>query len=222
MMNKYYIFIAVILLFFSCTNEPKLSPVDITVSQQDSILKPIFDDYILIDTVYISNAGKYIAFSGVGNILVLPSNEDYQGKEVDLSKVMIKSPSEHSVKGKHFPLELQFVHSDSLGNHVIAAVFVKQGKENPELKKIIPNIPKNRKLKFTTDIDFYNLFQQNPAYWTYKGSSTERPYFPVTWFIMKKPIEASESQIKQIQKIIGKNTVKQVPVGKRIIYSYSY
>ena len=220
MMNKiFYVFIAVVLLFFSCKNEPKLSPIDIHISQRDTSLKPLFDDYIVLDTVYISNAGKYIAFSGAGNILVLPSNSDYQGEEVDLSKVMIKSPSEHSVNGKHFPLELQFVHSDSLGDIVIAAVFVKKGKENAELKKIISNIPRNRKLKIFRDIDFYNLFQQDPAYWTYKGSYTEKPYNAVSWFVMKKPIEASERQIEQIQKIIGKNTVKQVELGQRTVYS---
>lgn len=222
-MNKFLnvLIFSIIIFLSSCSENVKLSPVDISDSQKDLNLKPLFDDYSSQDSLYISNEVNYLAISGYGNYIVIPSEDDYQGLELELSKVLIKSPSEHTIKGEAFDLELQFIHSDSIGNNIYIAVFVKQGKENKEFDKIIANIPKNNKLNIITNLDFYHLFQQNPSYWKYTGSSTNKPYIEnVKWYIMQEPIEASESQINQIVKIIGKHNNKQVDIGERIIYEY--
>jgi len=222
-MNKFFNILIFSLIFFlaSCSENEKLSPIDISDTQKDLNLKPLFDDYSSQDTLYISNEGNHLAISGYGNYLVIPSADDYQGVEVELSKVLIKAPSEHTIKGKSFPLELQFIHTDSLGNNIYVAVFVKQGEENKEFDKILASVPKNRKLNVITNLDFYHLFQQNPSYWTYTGSSTNKPYIEnVKWYIMQEPIEASENQINKIVKIIGKHKNKQVSIGERIIYKY--
>jgi len=220
-MNKLAIFLIVIGLFFtsSCVDDNKLSPVNITDAQKDSELQPLFDDYSAQDSCFVVNEGDFISVTANGNFLVLPSEDDYQGVEIELKKMFIKSPSEHTVDGEHYALELQFFHLSPTNEKVIVAVFVKEGQENLELKKIIPNISKRKKSELVQNVDFYNLFQQNPAYWTYSGSSTNDPYVDATWYIMQEPIEASADQINKIESIIGSNDVKQIELGDRVVFS---
>ncbi|MEA3451300.1 MAG: carbonic anhydrase family protein, partial [Bacteroidota bacterium] len=218
-MNKLIYFFLVIGLFLvsSCVDDNKLSPVDIADAKKDSELQPLFNEYSAQDSSFVANEGNYVSIVSNGNFLVLPSEEDYQGIEVELEKVLIKSPSEHTVDGEHFALELQFVHLSPSSSKEIVAVFVVEGQENSELNKIIPNISKRKKTELVQNLDFYNLFQQSPEYWTYSGSSTNDPFDDANWYIMKEPIEASADQIKKIQNLIGVNDVKQVELGERII-----
>lgn len=213
-MNKSSLFLILftILFSFSCKKQIKqLSPIDISKASDTCSLKAIFDDYTVADTAKLTNTGKSIKISLTGDYLVIPSPIDYTGEEVDLFKIEIKSPSEHSIKGKHYPLELQFVHYDTLSHLVIASVFVKEGKENDQLAKIIQNIPEKNKTTIIHNLDIFSLFQQKPDYYFYRGTTTTKPYKAnVRWFVMEYPIEASAEQIKKIQQSIGINNIQQV------------
>jgi carbonic anhydrase len=204
---------------FACNQNTKLSPVDINTATKDSTLKALYCDYTVTDNCQI-NVDDGVTISVSGNYLVIPSEEDYRGEEVTLSEILIKSPSEHTIKGQHYPLELQFVHyADSSDVPVIASVFVEEGAENQQLAKIIENLPAKGQSKSIDGLDIYMLFPQNPEYWFYFGSTTQKPYIQgVKWFVMKTPITATTEQIQKIVESIGKKELDVVQGAE--IYEY--
>ncbi len=219
MLKKTTFLLFIITLFFSCKkNDKLLSPVDLTNNAiKDTSLTALFDDYQKND-YKITNKGSFLLIKTEDNFLVIPEKNNYLGEQVDLKGILIKTPSEHTVNGKHYPLELQFYHSDSAENAVIISVFVKQGKENLEFNKIIENLPEKNQNAIVKDLDLYNIFQHSPEYWYYKGTTTNTPIKPARWFIMKKPIEASATQIKDIQDVLEPNTTEIVDLGNRKLY----
>ena len=202
---------------FSCNKEDYKSPVDINNSVLDTSLTALFDDYRPTDCK-ITNKETYLMIEASDNFLVIPKNDDFLGEEVELRGILIKSLSEHTVKGEHYPLELQFFHTDTNQNIVIASVFVKAGEENSEFDKIIKNIPDVNDTKNISNLDLYSLFPESIEYWYYIGTTTNTPVKKCRWFIMKNTIEVSKSQIKAIQDIIGKNIVETVGLEDRKIY----
>ena len=219
MLKKLAFGLFIITLLFSCKKNDELSsPVNLTNKAiKDTSLTALFDDYQKNDYKII-NKGNFLLISTEDDFLVIPKKNNYLGEQVNLKGILIKAPSEHTVNGKHFPLELQFYHTDSAGNAVIVSIFVKERKENPEFDKIIKNLPEKNQNAIVKDLDLYNLFQHSPEYWYYKGTTTNTPIKPARWFIMQHPIEASTTQIKDIQDVLEPNTTEIVDLGDRKVY----
>lgn len=216
-----FLFIGILIFLIGCGESGnKLSPVNIENTEKDETLMPIFADYLPSDNFVINNTANSIEVYLTGSYFIIPSQDDYQGTELDLEKLVIKSQSEHQVKGKNFPLEIQFHHIDSTGMKVIASTFVESGDENLDFQTLLENIPaKGEPQKIEAEIDPYYLFSQGQNYWKYVGSETEKPYTPnITWYIMQEPITASSDQIQKIKDAIGKNNVDIVkPENLKII-----
>jgi len=221
-MRKFYIvFILALVVISSCNETGKLSPVNITNSTKDDLLKPLYTDYLVVEEFIIEKKQNRISLAINNCFLVISDDLSYLGTELELKQIQIKSPSEHTVEGKSYPIEIQFIHSDSLNNFFIASVFVEEGVENIDLQTVIDNIPANNtKNTVKQTLDVYYLFSQAEAYWTYDGTFTSKPYDnKVKWFIMKKPISASKTQIDKISGLI-KNEVKTVSIDETAIKSF--
>lgn len=219
-MKNRNIFLLIILSLFlyQCKkNEEMLSPIDITSSELDTSLNALFNDYKPTD-ITLKNKGNYLLIDASDNFLVIPKGNDYLGEEVELKGILIKSPSEHTVNGKHYPLELQFFHTDTNQNIVIASVFVEPGNENSEFEKIVKNLTTKNESKNIQGVDLYSLFPLSTAYWFYQGTTTNEPIKECRWFVMKTPIQVSQEQIDAIQDLIGKNIIETVDLGDRKIY----
>lgn len=216
---KYFFYLTCFLLIFSCNkNGEKLSPINLTESSKNDSLKPLYADYAISNKFQVANNGKFLRIAVVNNVLIVPQENSYLGKELNLSEIQIKSPSEHTINGKSFPLELQFIHTDTTQNTTIVSVMVVAGAKNTSLKAIINNIPdKDFVNTINEELDVYMLFPQKPGYWKYKGSTTYKPYKKnITWYIMKKNIAASADQINKITDAIGTNKVDIVEPSKNL------
>jgi carbonic anhydrase len=226
-MHKIYIFFLVaFFVITSCNEVGKLSPVDISNSTKDTLLKPLYADYLVVEEFTIEKKQNRISLALDNCFLVISNEESYLGTELQLKQIHIKAPSEHTVEGISYPIEIQFIHKDTLNNFFIASVFVEEGDENTDLQTIINNIPQSEKVTVKQTLDVYYLFSQSEAYWTYDGTFTVKPFdVKVKWFIMKKPITASNIQINKLSNLIktsilNKNINKTIPIGDRIIKSF--
>ena len=221
---KFLLLSTVFLILSACSDddESKLSPINIVDAENNAELMPLYADYLSCESFVIDNNGKMISVYIDGSILVVADKNDYLGAELILEKFEIKSPSEHKVNDKQYPLELQFYHIDSIGKTIIASVFVIEGEKNEEFQTIIDNLPKKGKpQKIDTSINAYYLFSMGLNYWTYQGSLTNKPYDDdVTWYIMQEPIEISADQIDAIVSTIGKKENKTVELRDRIITKF--
>ncbi len=209
-MTKNKLLLIGIIFLFSCNDIEITSPINITDAKKDSLLKPLFIDYLPTEKFSINNTGKSFEIYLTNSLLVIPSQDDYRGRELRLQKITIKSQSEHQVNNKPYPLELQLHHRDS-SDKVIVSIFVEEGAENPKFNTIIDNLSKQNFVEVDETFDPYYLFPEKQNFWTYVGCETDDPYVPnVQWFIMKEPITFGKNQIEKIQSIIGVNKIKLV------------
>ena len=113
-----------------------------------------------------------------------------------------KGGSEHTVDGVQYDAELHIVHyNDKYGDPAkavdqpdglaVLGMFLKVGKEHPELDKISNNLTKvaTKDKTVALDEDFLNptkFLPANKTYYTYPGSLTTPPLFEsVTWIVFK-------------------------------------
>jgi carbonic anhydrase len=117
-----------------------------------------------------------------------------------LAQFHFHDPSEHTVDGVSYPLEMHLVHVDAGGKPaVVVAVFIKAGKENAALARAFQALPAhegNTAAPAGVTIDAGALLPADHTFFTYPGSLTTPPCTEgITWFVLKMPIEMSQAQI---------------------------
>ena len=138
-------------------------------------------------------------------------------KTYELSQFHFHHPSEHTIKGKSFPMEIHFVHHHSSSRLAVIAVGITVGKENPVFGAILAGLEavKNGK-EHNTIIDATKLLPTKKRYFSYAGSLTTPPCTEdVHWLVFKKPIQASAEQIAAFQKLYPANSRPAQPTGNR-------
>lgn len=140
-----------------------------------------------------------------------------KGKEYKLLQFHYHALSEHTVDGKHYPLEVHFVHKHSDTDYAVLGVMYNEGKENKLFKKYLDNFPvKKGKFESEDKIDLAKLLPKDKTYYNYKGSLTTPPCSEVVnWYVLKQPIEASKEQIAKISKILNHNFRPTMPINNR-------
>ncbi len=130
-------------------------------------------------------------------------------KVYELKQFHFHTPSEHTVDGKHFPLEVHFVHQSEDGALAVLSALFKEGKENVNFKPIIANLPteKGQTIQLEDVISDLNLHvPANSSAFTYTGSLTTPPCSEdVQWVVLKDHPTMSAAQIGAISAIIGAN-----------------
>lgn len=114
------------------------------------------------------------------------------------------TPSEHTVDGQSFPLEIHLVHisGDKL---FVVGIFFKPGAHNPAVDQLL-TFASDKDSSTPRSVSTAGLFDSCDLgrYWTYTGSLTTPPCSEgVRWFVLKDPVEASAAQIQQFVNIHG-------------------
>lgn len=131
----------------------------------------------------------------------------YNGEFYDLLQLHFHTPAENSLNGKIYPAEIHIVHQGEHGKVVVIAVFIKEGKANPALSRIINNTPGGKGKSITVPnngINPISFLPHNRSYYSFDGSLTTPPCVEgIQWIVMKQPITASAEQIKKLSQVIG-------------------
>jgi carbonic anhydrase len=140
----------------------------------------------------------------------------------ELVQFHFHSPSEHTVKGEHFAMEMHLVHRSAEGNLAVAGVFIEEGQHNPAFDPIWSNLPttKGNESHFQDVIvDLTTLLPTETTTYRYDGSLTTPPCSEgVKWIIATTPIQLSKEQIGAIRKIIhGNNRPVQPLHGRPVV-----
>ena len=135
----------------------------------------------------------------------------YEGEAYSLDQFHFHSLSEHTVNGKHYPMEVHLVHRNASGDKLlVVGVFVKEGQENAFLESFSHHLPADSPGHNTFDeakkINVKDLYPTNPAYYSYKGSLTTPPCSQiVNWIVMENPVEASADQLHSFEGVLHHN-----------------
>jgi carbonic anhydrase len=120
----------------------------------------------------------------------------------ELKQFHFHSPSENTIEGDSFPMEVHFVHADVDGNLAVVALMFKSGRENIELEKAWTHMPTHmdEKRSLTETIDANALLPGDKDYYRFNGSLTTPPCSEgVWWLVLKQHESVSNGQITKFK-----------------------
>lgn len=215
---------------FICSMGKRQSPIDITTSKTlfSKNLRKLFFNYVS-SQLNIQNNGHTIEFdeSSPGVLhhkhtiqayLENTSSALLGGKDYNLLQFHFHSPSEHTVNGKSFSMEVHLVHQNDDGEIAVVALLVKTGKENTFLEKIFSVMPKTSGTIFknSTRLNPHDMLPDDRSYYHYVGSLTTPPCTQlVEWYVLKTPITVSSKQLESFNKVYEGNNRPTQDIGTR-------
>jgi carbonic anhydrase len=143
------------------------------------------------------------------------------GKRYELQQFHFHRPSEEKVNGKNYPMVAHLVHKDSDGAIAVVAVLLKEGAQNPLVKTLWTDLPKEKekeRVEEKVKINAASLLPQSHKYYTFDGSLTTPPCSEgVTWFVLTTPKQISKEQVARFSKIYNGNARPTQPLNGRTI-----
>jgi carbonic anhydrase len=131
------------------------------------------------------------------------------GVPYQLVQYHFHGPSEHTVDGKHFPMEMHLVHKAADGRLAVVGVFIAEGAHNKAFDPVWANLPTQKGVEThypAVKVDVDALLPAARTSYRYDGSLTTPPCSEgVSWIVMTTPIELSSEQIAAFTRLIKDN-----------------
>ena len=202
--------------FLTCSEGWNQSPVNLVDDVRANLPELQFEYYST--TVNEINNGHTIQQNiKPGSFLRIPE----RNLAAELKQFHFHSPSEHTIDGKSFAMEVHFVHADKDGSLSVVGVLIDEGEEHPVLSKLWAFMPENPGdvSQKPIGIEETNLLPPTRDYYSYSGSLTTPPCTEgVRWVVLKTPIQASAEQIAAFKNRMGPATNRPIqPLNARTI-----
>ena len=189
------------------------SPIDIDNAVDGSPANIIFN-YSSVPLVVVNN-GHTIQVNYETGSTVSINGEEYQ-----LLQFHFHTPSEHTMAGKAYGLELHLVHRNKKGQLAVVGVMMEKGQANSLIDTIWKNIPEEKginEVKGLT-INAADLLPSSKTYFSYAGSLTTPPCSEnVKWNVLAETISVSQEQIAAFEQLYQVNARPIQPMNGRII-----
>ncbi len=160
---------------------------------------------------------KTIVNTGNGLRLFVEEGANIQidGQQFFLKALDFHMPSEHTVNGRHFPLEIQFLHESAQQDPAIVSMMFIPGKADRTLRKLIqqqlPTHPGKPRILAANTLKNLEMKKKLANYYRYTGSLTTPPCREgVRWFIMQQPLTIADEQQQALKAAIGKENNRPV------------
>ena len=206
--------------YAACGGGFRQSPIDLTkpifVSIPDWMGLRYGGQIALANTIVNTGTGMHIE-TGDGHFLVV------RGEPFELYRIEFHRPSEHTVDGKVFPMEMQFYHRNEEGRRVAVAIFMERDRsDNPslaEIWRVLPVSAGSRSSNRAGGFDPRLLMPIDRSGWRYYGSMTQPPCAEdVLWYIMTEPTTVSQRQLERFRVAMPtRNARPVVPLGERFM-----
>lgn len=199
--------------FSLCSDGKNQSPIDL-VAYVEAELPRLDFQYNHPGRLIEINTGHAIQDNVMpGNNLVV------LGKKFELQQFHFHSPSEHTVAGEYYPMEVHLVHQNEHGELLVVGLMFEEGEHN-EVMNELPSFRAERgEGPLEEPFDYNELVEGQDDYFLYNGSLTTPPCSEgVQWVVMKQPIIASKAQIQHYHDLLGFDNNRPIqPHKARII-----
>jgi len=144
------------------------------------------------------------------------------GEKYALMQYHFHGPSEHTVGGKHTPMEMHMVHQSADKKLAVVGIFINEGKQtNNAFEPIWANLPKKKSEEThfpAVKVDVNQFLPASRSTYRYDGSLTTPPCSEnVKWIVFSQPIELSAAQIGKFTSIIDPNNRPTQPLNGRTV-----
>jgi carbonic anhydrase len=178
-----------------------LNLADITFNYQPSALN-IFNNGHTIQVNY--DEGSYIT---------------YNETQYNLIQFHFHYPSEHTLNGESFAMEIHFVHRSADGDLAVVGALLRASEGLGEgYMPIFDNLPAEAGDPEPTEltIDANNLLPGSHLFYTYTGSLTTPPCTQgVRWLVLQTPVDISAEQMEAFAQIFELNARPAQPLNSR-------
>jgi len=202
-----------------CNSGRQQSPIDIRHTAKADLPALRFE-FRSEPLKYLINNGKTIRVNyhdapGAGSFLIAG------GARYRLTQFHFHHPSEETVNGRVYAMEVHFMLESSDGKPAGVAVFLEPGEPNAAVQKLWDHMPRSEGKEQEipgVDIDPATLLPRNTAYYLYIGSVTAPPCTEgVTWFVLKTPVEVSSAQIAAFARLYPHDVRPVQPLNGRMV-----
>ena len=123
------------------------------------------------------------------------------GEEFFLKQFHFHTPSENQIDGKHFPLEVHFVHVSKNNHLAVVGVMFEEGEDNPCIREIWDEMPHNidqkKLIQFSAE-KINTMLPKDKSYYEFIGSLTTPPCTEnVKWIVLKNYAKISTPEARE-------------------------
>jgi len=190
------------------------SPIDLTNPLRVAALAGLQVDYVSTKVKVTNNGHTFQINADKG------SSVKMEGKRFDLLQFHFHTPSEHTLDGNPFPLELHLVHQAADKTLAVIGVLLSEGTTNTVLGRFWERMPKAQgEVDTGVSIELKDLLPRAiDDYFTYSGSLTTPPCTEsVRWVVLKQPLQVSKAQIATFRAVFPMNARPTMPLGARYL-----
>ena len=131
------------------------------------------------------------------------------------------NPSEHTLAGRRFPMEMHLVHRSSSGQLAVVGVLIEEGWRNLAIEPVWANLPRAKGVETHYEhvkVDVDALLPAVRTSYRYDGSLTTPPCTEgVKWIVLTMPIELSAEQINTFTRVMHDNARPVQPLNGRAV-----
>lgn len=151
-----------------------------------------------------------------------------EGETFYMKQFHFHAPSEHTINGKQFPLEMHIVHINGTGRIAVIAVLFQHGFACPFLKQFWDVTPAESSEQVSVEkVHVGELIHDGSHYFRYFGSLTTPPCTEgVIWTVMRQVHDISAAQVQLFQERTGfvypnpGNNRPIQPLNSRVVMTY--
>ena len=188
------------------------SPIDIS-GQQTIGLQDIQFNYQPCELNIFNNGHTIQANYDAGSSII------YNETEYQLIQFHFHHPSEHTIAGQAFDMELHLVHATASGNLAVVGILLQQGDaHNAALAPVFDHLPTEvgDPQAAGVQINAADFLPENHLFYTYAGSLTTPPCSQgVRWLLLETPVSISESQLEAFASLFEMNARPVQPLNNR-------
>jgi carbonic anhydrase len=205
--------------YAACSTGKEQSPIDIRGAEKADLPALRFDYHsgplkYLINNGYTIRVNYHDAPEN-GNFLIVGDTR-YQ-----LTQFHFHRPSEETIEGKPYPMEVHLMHQSSTGKVIGVVVLLEPGPANATVQQIWDRMPMTSGGEEEipgVELNPAGLLPQQLGYYQYQGSVTAPPCTEgVTWIVLKTPVTLSSQQLAAFAKLYPHDVRPLQPLNGRVV-----
>ncbi len=211
--------------------DPKWEQCEVGKNQSPIDLPAVGDEPHGVDKLSVDYMAVPLRVKHNGHTVEVQNRTDsfitIGNKRFDLLQFHFHSPSEHTVAGQRFPLEVHFVNKARDGELAVVGVLFETGDFNKTLEEVWKRMPKSETQDYVNHekrlVNVADLISPTEGYYHYPGSLTTPPCGEgVRWFVMKETRDIEQRAVDLFRAVIGGRSNRPVqPIGARKVFFFT-